>query len=74
MYGVPSTVPLQAGAAGGFVLFALLLFAVAIALVVWTYRDAQENSSQPAFLWAIVVFLAPLLGIVLYLLLGRDQQ
>jgi hypothetical protein len=35
--------------------------------------DAKTNSSHPAFLWAIVIFLAPLLGIVLYVLLGRDQ-
>lgn len=71
--GVPSTVVLQSGAAGAFGLFALLLFVVGIALIVWTYKDAQRNSSHPAFLWAIVVFLAPLLGIVLYLLLGRDE-
>ncbi len=53
-------------------LFGLLMLAVQIALIVWTYSDAQRNSSHPAFLWAIVIFFAPLLGIVLYLLLGRD--
>jgi hypothetical protein len=62
-------VPLQGG--GAFLLVALLLFAVYIAAVVWTYQDAQSHSDHPAFLWAVVVFLAPLLGIVLYLLLGR---
>lgn len=69
-----SLVILQAGAAGAFFLFAVLLFAIGIALTVWTYTDAQRNSSHPAFLWAVVVFLAPLLGIVLYLLVGRDQR
>ncbi len=54
-------------------LFGLLLLAVQLALIVWTYSDAQRNSSHPAFLWAIVIFFAPLLGIVLYLLLGRDR-
>jgi hypothetical protein len=64
-------IPLQgAGAAG--LLFAFLLFVVFVAAVVWTYSDAKRNSDQPAFLWAIVVFLAPLLGLVLYLLLGRN--
>ena len=64
-----------AGAVGAIVLlFGLLLFAVAIALVIWTYSDAQKNSTHPAFLWAVVVFLAPLLGIVLYLLVGRDAR
>lgn len=70
---MPSGVLLQSGGAGAAVLFGLLMFLVGIALIVWTYRDAQRNSSHPAFLWAIVVFLAPLLGIVLYLILGRDR-
>lgn len=70
---MPSTTVLQSGAGAGFAVIGLLLFVVGIALVVWTYKDAQRNSSHPAFLWAVVVFLAPLLGIVLYLLLGRDE-
>jgi uncharacterized membrane protein YhaH (DUF805 family) len=68
-----SLVILQAGAAGAFFLFAFLLFVIGIALTIWTYSDAQRNSSHPPFLWAVVVFLAPLLGVVLYLLVGRDQ-
>ncbi len=52
--------------------FSVLMLLVQLALVVWTYTDATDNSEQPAFLWAIVVFLAPLLGVVLYLLLGRE--
>lgn len=71
---MPSIVVLQSGAAGAFVVFAILTFLVAMAMVVWTYADAQENSTHPAFLWAIVVFLAPLLGLVLYVLLGRDAR
>jgi len=54
--------------------FSLLTFVVQIALVIWTYRDATDNSSHSAILWAIVVLFAPLLGLVLYLLLGRDQR
>jgi len=53
-------------------LFSLVVLAIHIGMIVWTYTDAQDNSEQPAFLWAIVVFLAPLLGLVLYFLLGRD--
>ncbi|SEG64040.1 PLDc N-terminal domain-containing protein [Halobellus limi] len=71
---MPSPVLLQSAAAGLFVFFGLLLLIVGVVLVVWTYRDAQQNSSQSASLWAIVVFLAPLLGFVLYLLLGRDKR
>ena len=64
-------VPLQGDAAFGL-LFGLLSLLVLVAAVYWTYTDAKTNSDQPAWLWAIVVFLAPLLGILLYVLLGRD--
>jgi hypothetical protein len=70
---IPTAVPLQMGEAAFVLLFGLLVFAVGIALAFWTYSDAQDNSSHPAFLWAIVVFLAPLLGLVLYFLIGRDR-
>ena len=52
-------------------LVSLIVLAIHIGMIVWTYTDASTNSDQPAFLWAIVVFFAPLLGIVLYFLLGR---
>ena len=71
---MPSSMVLQSGAAGVFVLFAILVLVVTLAMIVWTYSDAQENSTHPAFLWAVVVFLAPLLGIILYLLVGRDAR
>lgn len=61
------------GAGGAFLLFFLFLV-LFLALVVWTYTDAEKNSSHPSFLWALVVFLAPILGIILYLILGRDQK
>lgn len=64
---------LQNAAGGIALLFGLLAFLVTIGMIVWTYSDAQRNSSHPAFLWALVVFLAPLLGLVLYFLLGRDR-
>ena len=57
----------------GFVL-SLLTFVGQIVLVIWTYNDATDNSSHSAVLWTLVVLFAPLLGVVLYLLLGRDQR
>lgn len=70
---MPSSILLQSGGAGAAaLLIGVLTFLVTIAMVVWTYSDAETNSSHPAFLWAVVVFLAPLLGLVLYFLLGRD--
>ncbi|MFW5911303.1 MAG: PLDc N-terminal domain-containing protein [Halolamina sp.] len=71
---MPPLVALQSAAGGVAALFGLLVIAVTIAMVVWTYTDAQKHSSHPAFLWAVVVFLAPLLGLVLYVILGRDQR
>jgi len=52
-------------------LVSLIMFVIHIGMIIWTYTDATNNSGQPAFLWAIIVFFAPLLGIILYFLLGR---
>ena len=62
--------PLQNG--GAVLLVWLIFVALFLALAYWVYKDAQRNSEHPAFLWAIVVFLAPILGLVLYVLLGRN--
>lgn len=71
---MPSTIALQADAGAGFVLLLFFLFLVVVAaMIVWTYQDAKTNSSQSAALWALVVFFAPFLGLVLYLLVGRDR-
>jgi len=69
---MPSSILLQGAGGAVGVLMGLLFLAVGIAMVVWTYTDAKKNSPHPAFLWAVVVFLAPLLGLVLYILLGRN--
>ncbi|GGL68373.1 PLDc N-terminal domain-containing protein [Halocalculus aciditolerans] len=58
--------------AGEFIII-LLFIVFVVVLPLWTYSDAAENSTQPAFLWALVVFLAPLLGLLLYVLLGRNR-
>ena len=68
---MPSTIPLQAA---GVASIMLLLFVVSLLLVFWVYTDAKKNSEHPAFLWAVVVFLAPLLGLVLYFVLGRNRR
>jgi lipid-A-disaccharide synthase-like uncharacterized protein len=69
-----SPILLQEAFAGGIaLLFGLLMLLVQIGIIVWIYSDAKQRSDQPAFLWAIVAFLAPLLGIVLYLIIGRNR-
>ena len=63
------TIPLQT--AGAVLFIGLIFFLIGLLLTYWVYQDAQKNSQHSAFLWALVVFLAPLLGLVLYFLLGR---
>lgn len=63
---------LQGPASPGFTI--PLLWLVFLLVAVWTYFDAEKNSSHPSILWAVVVFVAPLLGIILYFLLGRDKK
>ena len=65
---------LQQGGGGAAFLIFIVLTVLFIAMVAWVYQDAERNSTHPSFLWAIVVFLAPLLGLVLYFLLGRNAQ
>jgi len=68
-----SPILLQGGGGALVLLFGLLTLLVQLGIIVWIYSDAQRRSDQPAFLWAIVAFLAPLLGLVLYLILGRNR-
>lgn len=72
---MPASIVLQNGSAAGILLLlALLLFVVSLGLIYWVYQDAQVNSSDPAYLWALVVFFAPILGLLLYLLVGRGSR
>ncbi|WP_283404207.1 PLDc N-terminal domain-containing protein [Halorubrum sp. DM2] len=48
------------------------LWIVFLLAAIWTYFDAQKNSGHPAILWALVVFIAPILGIILYFVIGRN--
>jgi glucose uptake protein GlcU len=60
-------------AEGLVLLFGLVAFVVfGIVLPVWTYRDAERNSSHSALLWALVVFFGGILGLILYFIVGRD--
>ena len=60
-----------------FIAFGVLFLgtlAVQLLLVWWTYTDAKSNNVDSPELWAGVVFLAPLLGLLIYLLVARDDQ
>jgi len=62
----------MAGLGFAFVIVALLMLVLSIVIPLWVYSDAQRNSSDSALLWALVVFFGNLLGLLLYLLIGRD--
>lgn len=68
---MPPALPLQND--GGVLLFWLLLIVLFLAAVYWVYTDAQKNSEQSAFLCALVVVFGAVLGVLLYLLLGREE-
>ena len=55
---------------GPLVFLYLLIMFVGI---IWVFTDASVNSSQSAILWGLVVLFGGILGILLYVLLGRDQ-
>jgi uncharacterized membrane protein YhaH (DUF805 family) len=66
--------PLLQGAAAGIALLISLVFLVVhLAMIVWTYSDAESRSDHPPILWALVVFFAPILGLLLYLIIGRNS-
>lgn len=40
----------------------------------WVLTDATVNSEQSAILWGLVAFFGAILGILLYVLLGRNTS
>jgi len=66
--------PVPLAAAGIGVLFGLAMLLVYVVIIAWVYGDAKKHSPHPPFLWALVVFFAPFLGLVLYWLLGRNDR
>jgi RNA polymerase subunit RPABC4/transcription elongation factor Spt4 len=56
------------------VLLVLLTYLIPAAIVAeLVYRDAQKNSTQSATMWSIIVLLFFLLGVLMYVLTGRDK-
>jgi len=48
-----------------------LIFGV---ISIMVYKDAKKNSNGSEALWSLLTFLIPLLGILLYFLVGRDKE
>ena len=66
-------------AAGGtiVILFSCLCVVVAIgihlAITYWIYNDAKKRGNPNAVIWAVLNFLSDPLGLLLYLVIGRNQ-
>lgn len=57
------------------IVFSLAMVALLVFLGLWTYKDAQVKSEQSPALWVLVVLLVPnLLGVIIYLLVGRSKK
>lgn len=62
---------------GGCVFFVIILLAlVALGLIIWAVVDLVGNpglSLPVKVVWAVVIFFIPLLGSILYLVIGRNM-
>lgn len=56
----------------GLTLGGLALFALLIAVLVWVYRDA-ERRGMSGILWALIVFIGHLVGLVIYFIVRSDH-
>jgi hypothetical protein len=69
----------DSGAAGGLLIFGftclcvLVILGVHIAITYWIYNDAKKRGNPNAVIWAIVNLLSDPLGLILYLIIGRNQ-
>lgn len=56
----------------GLTLGALAIFALLIVILVWVYRDAEQRGMN-GVLWALIVFIGHLVGLVIYLIVRSDH-
>ncbi|MGN7456184.1 PLDc N-terminal domain-containing protein [Paenibacillus pasadenensis] len=59
-----------------FLLIALGLFVLHIALCVWAYRDARDRgySSEFALLVLLALLFFPVVGLIVYLIIREDRR
>jgi len=49
-----------------------LFFLIWIVVIVWVYRDAEERKMN-GVLWALLVFIGNLIGLIIYLIVRQDH-
>lgn len=52
--------------------FSLLFFIIWIFVIIWVYRDA-ERRGMSGVLWALLVFIGNLIGLVIYLIVRQEN-
>ncbi len=53
--------------------FSLILLILWIAVIVWVYRDAERRGMN-GVLWALLVFIGNLIGLIIYLIIRTDTS
>ena len=53
--------------------FSLVMLALWIAVIVWVYRDAERRNMN-GILWALLVLIGNLIGLLIYLILRSDSS
>ena len=57
----------------GSSLLAIIIVVVWVFAIIWVHNDAARHSSQSEGLWALVIVFGFILGLLLYILIGRDE-
>jgi putative component of membrane protein insertase Oxa1/YidC/SpoIIIJ protein YidD/uncharacterized membrane protein YhaH (DUF805 family) len=49
------------------IIFSIIMFGVAIAIMVWVFKDAKARGDQNAVLWLVLVFFTGIIGLIIYI-------
>lgn len=55
-----------------YCVFIIIMLALSIWMIVWTYKDAQKRNNPNAVLWAVLVFFFGLIPFIVYLFVRKD--
>jgi hypothetical protein len=57
---------------GAFLALCVGIFIIFLLVAIWVYRDA-ESRGMSGVLWLLVVLVAPLIGLIIYLVVRKDK-